>query len=136
NVSRVFQAGVTTVPMDVDQLSLARLEGGATPTWKNEGSSIAASDLSFGRVTLHARTLPLLVKASQELVDDLSDEASQLLETEFTSSLALEADRVVLIGSGVAPEPKGIINQLGVNILELGTGNGGTLSGYDDIAVA
>jgi HK97 family phage major capsid protein len=53
NVSRVFQAGVTTVPMTVDELSLARLESGASPlAFKAEGDPITESDLTFGRVRL------------------------------------------------------------------------------------
>jgi HK97 family phage major capsid protein len=135
NQARVFEAGATTVPMTVDQLNLARLTGGASVAWKTEGNAITASDMVFDRVVLQARTLPILVKMSQELFDDLSPSASALIEGEIASALALELDRVALRGSGTPPEPKGIRNQTGVNIQSLGT-NGAQLAGYDDVSTA
>lgn len=135
NAAQVFAAGATTVPMTVDQLYLARLTGGATVSWKQEGSPITESSMTFDRVTLHAQTLPILVRMSQELFDDLSPAASSLIEREMGQALALELDRVVLRGSGSAPEPRGIRNASGVNIQSLGT-NGAQLAGFDDLATA
>jgi HK97 family phage major capsid protein len=127
NAAKVFQAGVTTVPMEVDQLSLARLTGGASVAWKVENDPITASDMTFDRVTLRAHTLPILVRLSQELWDDLRPEAAALIENEMAHALALELDRVVLRGTGVDPQPKGIRNQTGVVLQSLGA-NGGTPS--------
>jgi HK97 family phage major capsid protein len=110
---RTFQAGVRTVPMDSDTLMLARLSGGVTPAWKVEGDQIADQTMSFDRVTLKPQTLPLLVKISQELSDDLSPQAASVIEEELLSALALELDRVILRGSGVTPEPQGIRKMLG-----------------------
>lgn len=132
---RTFQAGVRTVPMASDTLMFARLSGGVTPAWKNEGDLIADQSMTFDRVTLKPQTLPLLVRISQELFDDLSPEASAIIEEELLSALALELDRVILRGSGALPEPRGILNQAGVTTQSLGT-NGATLNGYQDFATA
>jgi HK97 family phage major capsid protein len=132
---RTFQAGVRTVPMASDKLMFARLSGGVAPAWKNEGDLIADQSMTFDRVTLKPQTLPLLVKISQELFDDLSPEASVVIEEELLSALALELDRVILRGSGTLPEPQGILNQAGVTVQSLGT-NGATLNGYQDFATA
>lgn len=127
NATRAFQAGARTVPMTVDQLSIARLTGGASVAWKSEGSAITESNLTFDRVTFTARTLPILVKVSQELFEDLSAEAAALIENEIAAALALELDRVILRGSGTAPEPKGIRNHSGVTVQSLGA-NGATVT--------
>jgi HK97 family phage major capsid protein len=127
--ARVFQAGAQTVPMTVDVLNLARLTGGASASWKTEGAAVAESAMTFDRVVLKTKTLPVMVKLSQELFDDMSPEASNLIQHEIASTLALELDRAVLRGSGVDPEPKGILNQTGVIKTSLGA-NGATPS-YD-----
>lgn len=136
HISRVFEAGVSLVPMTVDELSLARLETPGSASWKTENNPITTTDLTFGKVTLKAKTLPILARMSRELFDDMSDDAAALIERELLSVLALEVDRAVLRGSGVDPEPKGIRNQTGVNVTTLGTGNGAALTGYDEVVDA
>lgn len=135
NVGRTFEAGVRVVPMTSDQLMFARLTAGVTPDWKSEGNAITDKSMTFDRVTLKVKTLPLLVKISQELFDDLSPQAASVIEDEMTKALALELDRVILRGSGVDPEPLGILNQTGVTQQLLAT-NGATPTGYKDIATA
>jgi HK97 family phage major capsid protein len=132
---RTFQAGVRTVPMDSDTLMFARLSGGVMPAWKNESDPIPEQTMTFDRVTLKPKTLPLLVRLSQELFDDLSPQAASVIEEELLSALALELDRVILRGSGVTPEPLGIRNQAGVTTQSLGA-NGAQLNGYQDFATA
>src|SRR5579862_233180 len=138
--TRVLQAGASIVPMETEYLLFARLTGGVTPAWKSEGDTIVDQSMTFDRITLQAKTLPLLVKISQELFDDLSPEASEIIEGELLKALAIELDRVILRGSGVSPEPLGILNTSGVTLQPLKTGsssaNGGSLSGYDDVATA
>lgn len=131
--ARVFQAGARVVPMDVDTLSIARLTAGETPEWKTEGEAIAEKSMTFDRVTFTARTLPVLVKLSKELFEDLSSEGRRLIEGEISEQLAIELDRAVLRGSGTPPEPRGIRNQTNVQIHELGSGNGAPVTAYDDL---
>jgi HK97 family phage major capsid protein len=134
HVSRVFEMGVTLVPMTVDELSLARLITPGSASWKAENDPVDESDdLTFDRVKLEAKTLPILARMSRELFDDMSPEAAALIERELLSVLALELDRVVLRGSGSDPEPKGILNQTSVTVTELGSGNGAELQGYDEL---
>jgi HK97 family phage major capsid protein len=71
-------------------------------------------------VTLRARTLPLLLKMSVELFED-SPNISEIVETEMSRSTALELDRAALVGSGTAPEPRGLLNQPGVQTGTLGS---------------
>jgi HK97 family phage major capsid protein len=125
NAMQVMRAGAQTVPMTSDKEHIPRLTGGATVGWKSEGAAISESDMTFDRVSFTARTLPILVKMSQELFDDLTPEAADGIEREMSEALALELDRVCLRGSGTAPEPRGIRNQSGITIQSLGA-NGAT----------
>lgn len=122
----VMQAGALTVPMTEQTLALARLTGGSTVAWKAENQPITQSSMTFDRVTLTAQALPILVTLSAELFEDLSPEATDLIENEMAQALSLELDRACLRGSGTAPEPKGIRSQTGVTLQSLGA-NGATL---------
>lgn len=133
--SVLMRAGARTVPMDSETLAMARLETDPVAAWKAENASFTESDPTFSRVLLEAKTLRGLVKVSRELLDD-SVNISQMLQQAMVQACALEFDRAGLIGSGTAPEPRGILNTVGINAIELGSGNGGALDGYDDIADA
>ena len=124
--TRVFQAGAVTVPMEFPTLKLARLAtAGAAVSWHSENSTITPSAMAFEGLTLQAQTLPVLVQISMELFEDLTPEASNLIEHELAACLSLELDRACLRGSGVAPILKGVLNQSGVGTTSLGA-NGAT----------
>ncbi len=114
--AQVLNAGATVVPMDSDQVSIPRLAGGVTAQWKVENAPVAESDPAFERVTLIARTLPVLTRVSFELFEDLSPAASDSITNELTQAIALELDRAALRGSGVAPIPLGVRGQPGVEL--------------------
>jgi HK97 family phage major capsid protein len=122
NAARVFQAGATTVPMTAQTLKLARLAGGQGVSWKAEGDAVTGTDMTFEPITLSAKTLPVLVKLSVELADDMTEEGSNLIEHEIAQALSLELDRAALrgSGSGTGAEPQGVRNQSGVTITSLG----------------
>lgn len=115
----VMKAGAQTVPMTSDTLHLARVAqpgifhtgtptiNAATGGWKLENDPITESELLLERVTFTAHTLPLLLKMSVELFED-STNIVEIVEREMAQSTALELDRVALVGSGVAPEPRGV----------------------------
>lgn len=129
NAARVIQAGALTVPMEVNELNLARMTGGSTAYWKSENAAVTESDQTYDRIQLKAKTAVVLQRMSQELFEDLSPEADAIIEREIALALALKLDLAVLRGSGVDPEPKGIRNQTGVNIVSLGA-NGATPTNF------
>jgi HK97 family phage major capsid protein len=126
NAMVVQRAGAQTVPMTSDTLHIARLAQPVaaspditTAQWKTENDTIDETDLLLERVTFTARTLPVLLKLSVELSED-SVNIDEIIERELSQQLALELDRVALLGSGTPPEPRGIRNQSGVNIQNFG----------------
>ena len=133
----VQRAGARIVPMTSDTLHMARVAqpglflagaptvNAATAAWKLENALIAESSLVLERVTFTTHTLPLLLKMSVELFED-SANISEIVEQEMAASTALELDRVALVGTGTAPEPRGILNQTGVL-----TGSAAVLSAWD-----
>jgi HK97 family phage major capsid protein/HK97 family phage prohead protease len=121
NASQVIAAGAQTVPMPSESLSIPRLSGPISPSWKLENEPVQESDPEFERVTFTAHTLPVLVRISMELFEDMTPSASDSITGELTAAVALELDRVALRGTGSAPEPRGLRNQSGVEVTSLAT---------------
>lgn len=132
--ARVFQAGAQTVPMTSKTLTIARVTGDPTVAWKAENAAHTASDVTTEPLTFTAKTLIASVKMSVELSED-SPNASQIIEDTLASSLALELDRVALIGSGTDPEPQGIFGATNVQTVDLGA-NGAAITDYDPFSDA
>ena len=109
NKARCFQAGVQTLPMPTGNLTLARLDSDVTPAWRGENQTIASSDATFGAVTMSAKSLAVNVKMSLELAS-FAGNASTAIMTSISEAMALAVDQAILAGSGIGPEPLGIIN--------------------------
>ncbi|MEU1892760.1 phage major capsid protein [Streptomyces pristinaespiralis] len=121
--TRVMQAGASTVPMETQTLKIARQTGDPTLAWHTEAAAIAESDLSFDSITLTAKTLPCLIKASIEVLEDV-DNLDNIITNSVAKALALELDRVALRGSGTDPEPRGLRNTSGITVTDLGAAAG------------
>jgi HK97 family phage major capsid protein len=130
NATRVFQAGAITVPMTSQTLSVPRLTSEGTPAWKSENANITAADLVFDRVTFTARTLVRRVDLSVELCEDADPSAEDVIARSFAGQMAVELDRVALLGTGTAPEPRGVLNQSGVTLTAHGA-NGSNIANFD-----
>jgi HK97 family phage major capsid protein len=107
------RAGAQVVVMDTETLKLAKLTGDVPAGWRSENGAVATGDPAFGAVSLQARSLAGLLTLSRELVAD-SLNIDAMLATAIAGKFAIELDRVCLVGSGTAPEPRGIINTVGI----------------------
>ena len=133
--TKVIAAGAQVVPMDSDELSIPRIASGVQGGWRAENAAVAVADMAFERVKLVAKTLAIMVKLPYEMFEDITPAGSAAIENELTQALATELDRVALRGSGVAPEPRGIRNQVGVEIQSMGV-NGATPTNFDPLVRA
>jgi HK97 family phage major capsid protein len=130
NRTVVLRAGATTVPMGSQTLALARLTSEGSPAWKTEGANITAADMVFDRVTFTARTLVRLIQLSVELFEDADPSSEGVIAQSFAGQMAVELDRVALLGTGTAPEPRGVLNQSGITSTAHGAA-GSAISNYD-----
>ena len=119
--SVAVRAGARTVPLTSATNTIAAVASDPTPAWRSENAAIAESDPTFRAVTFTPRSLAVLVKVSRELIED-----SLNLETELprllSAALATELDRVALLGTGTAPQPRGIANTSGIGTAALSAG--------------
>jgi HK97 family phage major capsid protein len=125
NAARVFQAGAVTIPLDSDQQTVPRLATDPSGGWRNENAAFAEGNHVFESVTFTPRSFGFIVKTSEELYQDMIPGGAQMIENAIVQAAALELDRVALRGTGTAPEPRGVVNQTGVELQSLGV-NGAT----------
>lgn len=130
NQLRVIEAGAITVPMTAQTLRIPRLTGEGTAAWRLENAALTASDLTFDAVTFKAKSLDRLIVMSRELFEDSDPSASNVIAQAFAAQLAAEIDRVALRGTGVDPQPLGLLNTAGVPVTNHGA-NGTALPDYD-----
>lgn len=125
-------AGARTVALDSAETTIARLASDPSPAWRIENAAVATSDPTFSAVTLKPQSIAVLIKASVELMSD-SLNLERELPNVLARALAVEIDRAGLIGSGTAPEPRGIVNFAG---LTANTYAGGAIASYAPILTA
>lgn len=110
------RAGVTTVPVEGRDLTIARLDTDPTVSWHGENAALPASDPNLGAVTLRPMTAVALVKLSLELAQD-SANIEEILATSLTGALATAIDQAGLVGvtTDAAAAPGGIFDLSGRN---------------------
>lgn len=114
-----IKAGAQTLPLTSDKTTIARTTTDPVVAWRSENAAVAESDPAFEGLVFVPRSLAVLFKVSRELLED-SVNIEQALEASLIGALSVELDRVALAGSGVAPEPKGIIPTTNVGAVAVG----------------
>lgn len=134
--SSLLQAGAGIVPMDygAKSVSTAAIDTMPTASWRNELGAIGESQPTLRSVQAVPRSLACIVRVSRELLADGSD-VDRALRLVIAQAFAKELDRVGLLGSGTAPEPRGLRNTAGINVVDLGA-NGAALDSYRPLLMA
>lgn len=121
-------AGIVLLPEGVKTLTTAVIDTIPQASWRLEKGGIAESDPAFRGVVATPQSLAFFFKISRELLAD-GVGVELALQTAIAQAFAKEIDRAGLMGSGTSPEPRGIRNTPGVNIIDSGT-DGAALTGY------
>ena len=132
--SHVVNAGAKTAILTTEKTSIARLSSDPSAAWRLENGQVAESEPTFDAVQFVARSLAVWVPISRELIED-SINIETALQLALTGALAGEVDRVAMLGSGTAPEPKGIANDANINTLSMGE-NGAAITNYAQLLSA
>ena len=117
--------------MDSDNLSIAKIVTDPVPAFRNESAAISETDPVFGQLQLVPRSLAMITKVSRELLADGANTASVLYEV-MTKSMSSEMDKIILQGTGSAPQPRGILNTSGIG----NTALAGALTDYSSLITA
>jgi hypothetical protein len=88
---------------------LPRATGTGGASWQNETAATTNSEATFDAVTLTPSRVSSNSILSKQLVIQSQPAIEEFLIDELGAAIATEVDRVVLNGSGVAPQPQGIL---------------------------
>ncbi len=134
--SSLLSAGAAFMPLDQGAKSARVVATATLPTaaWRQELGAIAESQPTFRAVDAIPRSLACIVRISRELLADALN-MDQALRLAIGQAFAKEIDRVGLRGSGTAPEPRGLLNTVGINAVTQGA-NGAVLANYAPILAA
>lgn len=99
------------MPMNSDTLTIPKLTGGATAYWIGENASITESAQTYGQIILRVKKLAAFVPLSNELLSDSDPAVDAIIRQDIAQALGEKLDNAILLGSGLANEPLGVINQ-------------------------
>lgn len=101
------KAGASTIIMPTETVRLAKQAGDPTFETKGENEAFTDSDVTFGCITLVARTVGTVIQASRELIEDAPN-AAAVIENMLAGGLGAELDRQFLQGDS-SEEMHGLI---------------------------
>lgn len=126
--SALLSAGVGIIPLDQGAKTLTVVAVDSIPTagWRLESGTVPESDPTFRAVVAAPKSLSFFFKVSRELLADAPNMGAALTQA-IAQAFAKELDRAGLIGTGTAPEPRGLLNT--PNVLSVTNGaNGASLA--------
>jgi HK97 family phage major capsid protein len=102
-----------------------------TVTWTGEGVTKSKSKPTFGQLTQTAKKLAVIVKMTDELLDDTSVEMQAFVREVVAYAMGQEIDRVGFVGNTGGGDPfDGVLYATGVNAVTMG---GASITGDDII---
>jgi HK97 family phage major capsid protein len=125
--------GATVLSGLTGNLDLPKMSQATTVQWIDEGEVIPETDTSFETVEIRPNTLASRLPVTRRLLLQASQnyDLELILRQDLVTSIAVEADRAAINGSGTGNEPLGLINNSNVTTLSLGS-DGGQIT-YDNV---
>jgi HK97 family phage major capsid protein len=124
----MVSAGVRVLSGLVGNILIPKKTGASTAYWVAEGAAITESTPAVGQIGMTMKTVGAMADFSWDLLRQSSLDVQAFIQSDLSETLAIEADRAILDGSGVSGQPRGILNTSGI-----GAVNGGSLSWADII---
>jgi HK97 family phage major capsid protein len=107
-LTQVLNAGARIVPLSNRQVIMPLWQTDPTLGWRSEGAAVNQSDAALGSVTFNAQSCAGYTTLANELIEDT--DISDLLSNAYGKALSVAFDSVALLGTGTAPQPRGLKN--------------------------
>lgn len=122
--NRVIQAGAETVNITGHSLRFVTVTKDPEPQFRNEGAPAAFNESTFGTFSMAPKSAAVIVPFTEELLEDSALNIESVVKRQLSEAFARKIDLVALYGSGVSPEPRGLMNWPGVPEIEATDANG------------
>ena len=114
NESACARAGATILSGLEGNVKIPKQSGAASATWIAEGAAAAESDQTLTQVSLVPRTVGAYTDVTRKLLLQSSIDIENFVRNDLARVIALKIDLAGLYGSGVANEPLGLKNTVGI----------------------
>ena len=118
---RVMELGATVLPGLVEIVSIPRQTAGCSAEWIAENSEATESAPGFDAMSLTMHQLSANTRISRRQLKQSLPAVDQILTNDLRAQIAVALDKAAIAGTGVAPEPTGILNVAGIGDVPLGT---------------
>ena len=118
---RVMELGATVLPGLVENVSIPRQTAGCSAEWIAENSEATESAPGFDAMSLTMHQLSANTRISRRQLKQSLPAVDQILTNDLRAQIAVALDKAAIAGTGVAPEPTGILNVAGIGDVPLGT---------------
>jgi HK97 family phage major capsid protein len=129
--SAIVRAGAQTVPMEQGAVTIATVVRDVEPSWRPESGLIKEDEPVFGAMNLIAKSIAVIVPVSLEIIQDANN-VEETLRRLLGAAFAVALDRAAIQGSGIGPEPTGIVSKAGVPH-SLALGGAGDIAHVDQV---
>jgi len=129
NNSVISQVGATILNDLIGDVDVPRQDSEIEASWI-DSESYAGTDEStpsYSAIHLTPKTLRTRIDVSRRILKQAQPRVEKMLRFEIGKAIGQAVDKAAIAGSGVAPEPQGILGATGVNIVSIDT-NGGPLT--------
>jgi HK97 family phage major capsid protein len=107
---------------------LPLIEGGSfTASWLAEDGTDTAAKAAFDEFLMQPKRLQATGALSLQLLRQTSVDVERMIENDLIAAHALGLQAAAINGSGNAPEPRGILNKVGIGSVAVGA-NGGAMT--------
>jgi HK97 family phage major capsid protein/HK97 family phage prohead protease len=119
NKLALAQVGATILSGLQGNIAIPKQSAASTAYWVGEGNAPTESQQTLEQVTMSPKTVGAYVDYSRRLLLQSSIDVEQMVRNDLARVIALEIDRAGLYGSGTSNQPKGLVNQTGINTVNL-----------------
>lgn len=116
---------ITYLPTDARMAHAAKMTADFVEYYSTDNQTLTASQASFGQNTFTPRKQSVYVTLSKEMIRDSAPAADQIIMNQGAEFMARRRDFQMLMGTGLAGTPTGLLNMTNVTVTSLGT-NGAT----------
>lgn len=95
-------------------VSIPKFGSGLETGWITEGQPVPEAEMSFGNVTLTPKHVGGKTEMSRQLIQQSAPGIEQLVREDLAFLIAKQIDAAIIDGSGLAGEPLGILNTVGI----------------------
>ncbi|NJD36712.1 MAG: phage major capsid protein [Geobacter sp.] len=115
--AKVLEMGATVMTGLRGSLAMPRQTASTNAHWVVEGAEFIHSHQQFDQVVMAPQTLAARTNVTRRLMLQSSLSIEQIVRADLMRTIALELDRAAINGTGVAPEPRGILQTAGISVV-------------------